>query len=178
MKTNERNTDAMGHAAHNGSQVKIEGAQDLNNPQGGQASEISLVQATAGLHILAPFVNKGQMQATWDLCRDGEEKAYFKQKVMDLARLIKSMPKTYDQDGSGMEAIAYLHYFTAGFDWYITEKDMTGDGTSQAFGLAVVFERELGYISIREIVANGGELDLHFTPATLSALVDGRTVRI
>ena len=178
MNTNERKTDArsqvMGHAAHN----EVEGAQGLNNPQGGQASEISLVQATAGLHILAPFISKGQMQAIWDLCRDGEERAYFKQKVMDLARLIKSMPKTYDQDGSGMEAVAYLHYFTAGFDWYITEKDMTGAGTNQAFGLAVVFERELGYISIREIVANGAELDLHFEPATLSRLVDGRTVQI
>ncbi len=45
MNTNERNTDAR-------SQVKVEGTQGLNNPQGGQASEISLVQATAGLHIL------------------------------------------------------------------------------------------------------------------------------
>ncbi|MHB1752175.1 MAG: hypothetical protein ACYCTF_05690 [Acidiferrobacter sp.] len=148
----------------------------LNNPQGGK--EISLVQATAGLGVLNPFVSKSQMRAIWDLCRAGEEKAYFKQKVMDLARLIKSMPKMYDQDGSGMEAVAYLHYFTAGFDWYVTEKDMTGDGTSQAFGLAVVFECELGYISIREIVANGAELDLYFTPAPLSRLVDGRTVRI
>lgn len=110
------------------------------------------------------------MRAIWDLCRDGEERAYFKQKVMDMARLIKTMPKTYDQDGSSMEAVAYLHYFTSGFDWYITEKDMAGDGTSQAFGLAIVFERELGYISLREIVANGAELDLHFTQTTLSAL--------
>ena len=171
MNTNNRKQDAR-------SQVRTEGAQDLSNPQGGQASEVSLVQATAGLHILAPFINKCQMQSIWDLCRDGGERAYFKQKAMDLARLIKTMPKTYDRDGSGMEAVAYLHYFTAGFDWYITEKDMTGDGTSQAFGLAVVFEHELGYISIREIIANGAELDLHFELATLSSLVDGRTVRI
>ena len=169
MNTNERKTDAR-------SQVKTEGAQGLNNPQEGK--EISLVQATAGLGVLNPFVNRSQMQAIWDFCRSGEEKAYFKAKVMDMARLIKTMPKTYDQDGSGMEAVAYLHYFTAGFDWYITEKDMTGDGTAQAFGLAVVFERELGYISIREIVANGAELDLYFSPATLSALVDGRTLNV
>lgn len=169
MNTNERKTDAR-------SQVKTEGAQGLINPQGGK--EISLVQATAGLHILAPFIGKGQMQTLWNLCRDGEEKAYFKQKVMDMARLIKTMPKTYDQDGSGLEAVAYLHYFTSGFDWYITEKDQEGAGTDQAFGLAIVHERELGYISIREIVANGAELDLHFTPATLSALVDGRTLNV
>ncbi|MDA8119044.1 MAG: hypothetical protein M0Z85_03130 [Gammaproteobacteria bacterium] len=179
MNTNERNTDArsqvIGHAAHNGSPINTEG---FKLQQSAGVKEISLVQATAGLGVLNPFVSRSQMRAIWDLCRDSEEKAYFKQKVMDLARLIKSMPKTYDQDGSGMEAVAYLHYFTAGFDWYITEKDMTGDGTAQAFGLAVVFERELGYISIREIIANGAELDLHFEPVTLSALVDGRTVRI
>ena len=169
MNTNERNADAR-------TQVDIEGAQGLNNPQGG--NEISLVQATAGLQVLAPFINKGQMQALWDLCRKSEERAYFKQKVMDLARLIKGMPKTYEQDGSGMEAMAYLHYFTSGFDWYITEKDMTGAGIDQAFGLAIVHERELGYISIREIVANGAELDLHFTTATLSALADGRTINV
>lgn len=161
MNTNERNTDARG-------QVNPEGAQGLNNPQGG--NEISLVQATAGLQVLAPFINKGQMQALWDLCRKSEERAYFKQKVMDLARLIKEMPKTYDQDGSGMEAVAYLHYFTGGFDWYITEKDMTGAGINQAFGLAIVFEQELGYISIAEIVANGAELDLHWTPKPLAQI--------
>ncbi|MHB1752193.1 MAG: hypothetical protein ACYCTF_05780 [Acidiferrobacter sp.] len=161
MNSNERNADARG-------QVNIEGAQVLNNPQGG--NEISLVQATAGLQVLAPFINKGQMQALWDLCRKGEEKAYFKQKVMDLAQLVKGMPKTYEQDGSGMEAVAYLHYFTSGFDWYITEKDMTGAGIDQAFGLAIVHERELGYISIREIVANGAELDLHWVPKILAEI--------
>ena len=170
MKTDNRNTTPESQARSR--------VQDLNNPQGVDIKEISLVQATAGLHILAPLINKCQMQTIWDLCRKGEERAYFKQQVMDLARLIKTIPKTYEQDGSGMEAIAYLHYFTAGFDWYITEKDMTGDGTSQAFGLAVVFERELGYISIREIIANGAELDLYWTPATLSALANGRTINV
>ncbi|MHB1607131.1 MAG: hypothetical protein ACYCXX_00600 [Acidiferrobacter thiooxydans] len=161
MNTNERKTDAR-------SQVNTEGAQDLNNPQGGK--EISLVQATAGLGVLNPFINKSQMRAIWDLCRGGEERAFFKAKVMDMARLIKGMPKTYEQDGSGMESVAYLHYFTAGIDWYITEKDMAGAGIDQAFGLAIVFERELGYISIREIVANGAELDLYFEPTTLANL--------
>ncbi|MHB8252924.1 MAG: hypothetical protein ACYDEV_04355 [Acidiferrobacter sp.] len=169
MNTNERKTDAR-------SQVNTEGAQGLNNPQGGK--EISLVQATAGLGVLNPFINRGQMKVIWGLCRTGEERAFFKQKVMDLARLIKTMPKTYEQDGSGMEAVAYLHYFVSGFDWYITEKDMTGAGIDQAFGLAVVHERELGYISIREIAANGAELDLYFEPATLSALANGRTIGI
>ena len=81
-----------------------------------------------------------------DGCRQGEEKAFFRQRVVDLAATIKTIPKTYDQDGLSMGAVAHLHYFTAGFDWYVTEKDITGDGTSQAFGLAVVFEREIGHL--------------------------------
>ena len=40
MNTNERNTDATGHTACNGSQVNTEGAQGLNNPQGGQTFDI------------------------------------------------------------------------------------------------------------------------------------------
>ncbi|MHB1581954.1 MAG: hypothetical protein ACYCQM_14600, partial [Acidithiobacillus sp.] len=66
--------------------------------------------------------------------------------------------------------IQQRHYFTSGFDWYITEKDMTGAGIDQAFGLAIAPERELGYISIRELVANGAELDLYFDPTTLANL--------
>ena len=158
MNTNSRKQDARSQTEGSG----------ISNPQGG--NEISLVQATAGLHILAPFINKGQMQTLWDLCRKGEEKPYFKQKVTDLAQLIKEMPKTYDQDGLGMEAIAYLHYFTSGFDWYITEKDMAGAGVDQAFGLAIAPERELGYISIAQLVAAGAALDLYWTPKTLAEI--------
>jgi len=54
-------------------------------------------------------------------------------------------------------------------DWYITEKDM-GDEQIQAFGLADLGMGfpELGYISIEELVENGVELDLHWTPKTLA----------
>ena len=48
----------------------------------------------------------------------------------------------------------HLHYFRAGSDWYITEKDMEGAGTRQAFGYAVLNgdtqNAELGYIDIGE----------------------------
>ncbi|MDA8205390.1 MAG: hypothetical protein M0Z36_04925 [Thermaerobacter sp.] len=149
------------HAAEH--KVKVEGAQ-ASASAGGQTS---LVQATVGLEVLKPFINRGQMQALWDLCRKGEEKAYFQQKVMDIAATIKTMPKTYEQDGMGLRAVAYLHYFTPAFDFYITEKDRTGNGTQQAFGLACAHEREIGYISIRQLVEAGAELDLHWTPKTL-----------
>ena len=78
--------------------------------------------------------------------------------------------ETYETDGQGLNAVASLHYFTPAFDFYITEKDHTGNGTQQAFGLACAHEREIGYISIRELVEAGAELDLYWTPQTLAAI--------
>ena len=109
------------------------------------------------------------MQALWDGCRHSEEKAFFRQRVVDLAATIKTMPKTYDQDGLGMRAVAHLHYFTSAFDFFITEKDRSG-GTKQAFGLACAHEREIGYINIREIVEAGAELDLYWAPKALGEI--------
>lgn len=99
----------------------------------------------------------------------GEEWRFFADKMKELAATIASMPKTYDQDGKGEEAIAHLHYFRGSGDWYITEKDMEGVGTEQAFGLADLYGDggELGYISIQELREAGVELDFHFTPKTV-----------
>lgn len=96
----------------------------------------------------------------------GEEWQFFADKMKELAATIANMPKTYDQDGKGEEAIAHLHYFRGSGDWYITEKDMEGVGTEQAFGLADLYGDggELGYISIQELREAGVELDFHFTP--------------
>ena len=101
---------------------------------------------------------------------NGEEGQWFKEKLAELKQTIASMPVTYEQDGKGDDAIAHLHYFAGSANWYITEKDMSGDGTLQAYGFAEVFagEGELGYISIAELVRNRRvELDLHWTPRTL-----------
>ncbi|MBL0011067.1 MAG: DUF2958 domain-containing protein [Nitrosomonas sp.] len=80
------------------------------------------------------------------------------------------MPKTYGQDGMGDKAIAYLHYFSGGSDWYITEKDME-DEQLQAFGLANLGQGgELGYISIQELIDAGVEIDLYWTPKTIGQI--------
>lgn len=79
------------------------------------------------------------------------------------------MPTTYQTAEQGDEAIAYLHYFIGGFDWYITEKDMLHEQL-QAFGLARVFEAELGYININELRENQVELDLYWAPTALKDL--------
>ena len=158
MKTNERNTDAR-------SQVKVEGAQASTIRRG-----VTERQAQESLQKLGPFITRGQWHMLWKLCQQGEEQAHFRQMVQDLTTRIEVMPKTYETDGQGLNAVASLHYFTPAFDFYITEKDHTGNGTQQAFGLACAHEREIGYISIRELVEAGAELDLYWTPQTLAAI--------
>jgi hypothetical protein len=107
----------------------------------------------------------------------GEERDYFMGIVKQINATVATMPKTYEQDGKGDQAIAYLHYFTGGCDWYITERDME-DEQHQAFGLADLFRDggELGYISIVELLQHGAELDFHFTPKTLAELKAERGV--
>ena len=99
----------------------------------------------------------------------GEEGEYFVGLILGTWAHIQAMPKTYEQDGKGDQAVAHLHYFAPSADWYITEKDKEVT-QHQAFGLADLYGDggELGYISIVELIRNGVELDLHWTPKTLA----------
>ncbi len=133
-------------------------------------------EATAAIRVLRPFIGDSQMRCLGDACR-GEEKQFFFDKLCELAALVQAMPKTYQQDGKGDQAIAHLHYFTGGCDWWITEKDKGDEsegGTAaqhQAFGLAAMGDYpELGNISIVELLANGAELDLYWTPNTIGEI--------
>lgn len=103
---------------------------------------------------------------------DGEEGEYMADIVNGMVERINNMPKTGETDGQGDEAIVHLHYFGGAVDAWVTEKDM-GDGTDdqrqhQAFGLVSLgYEPELGYVSIQELIENGIELDLYWTPKPL-----------
>lgn len=122
------------------------------------------------LESIRPFVPRSQLaymlQAT-----HGEEGDYFRQLITDLAARIAAMPKTFEQSGAGDAALVHLHYFFAAFDWFITEKDMEGVGTLQAFGLADMGCPELGYICIDELLTlKGMQLDLHWKPESLQSV--------
>lgn len=108
----------------------------------------------------------------------GEEWRFFADKMKELAGVIANMPKTYEQNEKGSEAVAYLHYFRGSADWYITERDIEGVGTEQAFGLADLYGDggELGYISVNELVTAGVELDFHFKPKTIGQIRGGDPV--
>ncbi len=124
---------------------------------------------------LREFINPGQLRTVLGLCA-GEEGQWFIDKLVELAGIVESMPTTYEQEGKGEEAIAYLHYFDGGqASWYITEKDAEAPGSPgqhQAFGLADLYDDggELGYISIVKLLEIGAELDLYWRPKTLAEI--------
>ncbi len=138
-------------------------------PSASTASVVNVAGATtAALSVLQAFMSHSQRQA---LCQGlrGEEGDFFHSTLQEMAKVVSTMPVTYQQDGMGDQAMVHLHYFSRGSDWWITEKDRDG-GTAQAFGLASVNQGypELGYISIEELVTHGVELDLYWQVKTIA----------
>ena len=119
---------------------------------------------------LLNYISRNQAEAIANGMR-GEESTYFWGIQKELQDTITAMPKTYETDGQGENAIAYLHYFNANSDWWITEKDCEED-QHQAFGLVSLNgqDKELGYISIFALIKMGVELDLHWTPKTIKEI--------
>ena len=140
------------------------------------------------LKTLEGFLPPNQRAWVMEALR-GEDAEFFKEKMIELAKIVKEMPSTGHTDGQGDKAVAWLHYFAGGqANWYITEKykgcEDDYDPTSvmyptrgqqnQAFGLADLFGAgdsdcaEMGYISLPEIMSVKGELDFHWKPRPLS----------
>ena len=104
----------------------------------------------------------------------GEEGDHFIELIDRIHAMWQAMPKTYETDGQGRAALARLHYFIGGCDWWVVEKDADPDGAGQvqAFGIADLgMGRELGYISIPELLENGAELDLYFKAKTIGDIL-------
>jgi hypothetical protein len=122
-------------------------------------------QTSTAARRLKQFISPAELKTIGNACK-GAEGEFFMAKLIELAELVGSMPTTYQTDGMGDSAIAYLHYFTPAADFYITERDHQRD-QQQAFGLSIIWEEELGYISISELINVGAELDLYWTPKSL-----------
>ena len=144
----------------------------MTNTHTNNADNTLQMQFAAAISQVSPFLSRNQLAAMLLGCR-GEEQEFFMTMFVSLGERIAGMPKTYEQDGLGLQAIVHLHYFLGGSDWYITEKDIEG-GVSQAYGYAVLNGdeecAEVGYISIEEITRHGAELSLHFKPCTLATI--------
>ncbi len=127
--------------------------------------------------IMTKFMSVSQLKSVDELST-GEEGQFFIDTLVGLANIVKTMPKTMEQDENGDEAIAYLHYFKGGVNFYIAEKDVGDSAMSnveqrqdKAFGLASIGHgAELAYISIAELIKNNVELDFHFKPVSIASL--------
>jgi hypothetical protein len=124
--------------------------------------------------ILEAWLPRGEAAVIRQALR-GEERDFFRDMLAALQYRIEQMPQTGDTDGQGDAAVANLHYFRGSCDAWITELDRGAEGDApedyqaQAFGLMDLgYGPELGYVSIRELIANGMELDLYWTPKPLA----------
>ena len=156
---------------------EIREALGVGNTADNKPNPATMEDVIAAMPLLKKFIGKSQLAVMGAGVR-GEEGQYFKDKFVEVAEVIKNMPHTYQTDGQGDKAVAYLHYFKGGMDWYITEKDKGDDESTdqiQAFGYADLGQGggEVGYISIQEIIGAGVELDLHWTPKTLGQIKNG-----
>lgn len=117
------------------------------------------------------FIPKAQLGVIRSSMLSSKERDYFSGLLQELTKIVNTMPVTYEQDGMGDNAIAYLHYFSGNANWYITEADMI-NGTTQAFGYADLgFGGEYGYIGINQLVAQPSiELDLHWAPISIAEI--------
>ncbi len=122
------------------------------------------------------WMGRSQRMAIAQVIR-GEEGDYFAELLANLKGWIEKMPKTYETGRQDVEnKVVHLHYFGGSVDAWIVERDV-GDSfvqaeigpQHQAFGPITlcgesIGESEWGYISIQELIDNGIELDLYWTP--------------
>ena len=86
----------------------------------------------------------------------------------------KKLPKLYEQEDKGGDAIVYLKMFTpdSSFTFFATEGSPEGDDFI-FFGLVDGHEKELGYFSLKELESVRGpmglpiERDLYWQPKAL-----------
>lgn len=135
--------------------------------------------AYVAMQTMKNFIGQSQISAVNEASK-GEERQHFQEKMVEIAATVSNMPSTYETDGQGDKAIAYLHYFKGGSDWYITEKDKGSPDAAvkgqqlQAFGYTILNgdtqNAEYGYISIEELKSIGAELDFYWNPKTLGQI--------
>ncbi len=119
------------------------------------------------LDELKGWVPAGQLGALAENI-DSEDFESFYDQVTELQDIIKHMPAIGSTDGKGKNAVAILHYFSGGSNWYVTEADSPSD----AYGYASLngFDYEAGYMQISDIIKHA-ELDLNFNQETVHDLI-------
>ncbi|MBC8373151.1 MAG: DUF2958 domain-containing protein [Planctomycetes bacterium] len=88
--------------------------------------------------------------------------------------ILLDLPAIGSTDGQGADAVALVKLFTpwGSWSWYLTEASRKGDDV-QMFGLVDGHEKELGYVSLSELMSVRGpmglaiERDLFWSPKKL-----------
>ena len=124
--------------------------------------------------LLGNFISASQILTLQKQLKREAEDNWLWCEVLRLCSRILTMPKTYQTDGQGDDAVAMLHYSLNGSDWWVTERDVILNEQIQAFGFVCLSGRyrgaELGHINIRELVEAGAQLDLYWEREPLSAI--------
>jgi len=69
-----------------------------------KSSDVSVLTSINDSNTIQKFVSNSQLQALREACR-GEEGQFFEEMLASLARMIDTMPVTYQQDGKGDDAL-------------------------------------------------------------------------
>jgi hypothetical protein len=88
--------------------------------------------------------------------------------------ILSALPAIGSTDGQGGDAVALTKLFTpdSSWTWHLTEASRQGDDVLM-FGLVDGHEKELGYVSLNELISVRGpmglpiELDLYWSPKKL-----------
>ena len=88
--------------------------------------------------------------------------------------ILLDLPAIGSTDGQGADAVALVKLFSpwGSWSWYLTEASQEGDDTL-LFGLVDGHEKELGYVSLNELMSVRGpmglaiERDIYWTPKKL-----------
>jgi len=139
---------------------EIEQVENIVKFQGGGA---------IGYDHVMPFIPTRQRFAL-----DQMDRNVAKELLQGFQEDLKNTPPLYTQESKYKNSIAYLHYFSPGSDWYVTEIDKK---TREAFGFTVLNGdyqfAEFGYIPIREIVKSDNiEADLYWKYKTINEILE------
>jgi hypothetical protein len=80
------------------------------------ATALTRKDATHFISQLRGFIGTAQLQTIGQISYS-EERQFMFEKLAELTGIIATMPKTYETDGQGNQAMVFLHYFIGNCDW-------------------------------------------------------------
>ena len=135
--------------------------------QGGEVSNVELFMEAR--NKLVPSQQVGFLM-------EMEDPMESRDMLSNVVKAYKDIPSLYKQDGKGHNAVAYLHYFVGGVDWWVTEYDRS---TGKMFGLSSLNDDwTLGYFNVSFFKNNDlsplqkPELDFYFKYQTLNEILE------